>query len=67
MIYAFISFICYNVCDRYIPEVGDLVVGVVTQVGSKMWKVDVGGQKDASLQLSSVNLPGEFYWAGLCV
>lgn len=44
--------------SRYIGEVGDLVVGRVTAVDSKRWKVDVCGQKDAMLQLSSVNLPG---------
>jgi len=44
--------------SRYSGEVGDLVVGRITAVESKRWKVDVGGHKDAVLQLSSVNLPG---------
>eukprot|EP00611_Tribonema_gayanum_P008819 TRINITY_DN18456_c0_g1_i1.p1 TRINITY_DN18456_c0_g1~~TRINITY_DN18456_c0_g1_i1.p1 ORF type:complete len:296 (-),score=92.88 TRINITY_DN18456_c0_g1_i1:25-912(-) len=44
--------------SRYIGEVGDLVVGRVTEVGGKRWKVDVGGHQDAILMLSSVNLPG---------
>lgn len=44
--------------SRYLGEVGDLIVGRVTEVGSKRWKVDVNGQKDAILMLSSVNLPG---------
>ncbi|CAI5740948.1 unnamed protein product [Hyaloperonospora brassicae] len=44
--------------SRYIGEVGDLVVGRVTDVASKRWKVDVNGQQDASLLLSSVTLPG---------
>jgi exosome complex component RRP4 len=39
-------------------EVGDLVVGRITSVESKRWKADICAQKDASLQLSSVNLPG---------
>lgn len=43
---------------RYIGEVGDLVVGRVAAVESKRWKVDLIGQKDAVLMLSSVNLPG---------
>ncbi|KAK1943848.1 Exosome complex component RRP4 [Phytophthora citrophthora] len=44
--------------SRYIGEVGDIVVGRVTDVASKRWKVDVNGQQDASLMLSSVTLPG---------
>ncbi|KAG3048036.1 hypothetical protein JG687_00013248 [Phytophthora cactorum] len=44
--------------SRYIGEVGDIVVGRVTEVASKLWKVDVNGQQDASLMLSSVTLPG---------
>eukprot|EP01033_Poteriospumella_lacustris_P012498 gene12498-8934_t len=44
--------------SRYIGEVGDLVVGRVTSVDSKRWKVDVGAQREAVLQLSSVTLPG---------
>lgn len=44
--------------SRYIGEIGDLVVGRVTAVESKRWKCDVSSQKDAVLQLASVNLPG---------
>lgn len=44
--------------SRYVGEVGDLVVGRVSSVDSKRWRVDLNGQKDAILQLSSVNLPG---------
>eukprot|EP01084_Bolivina_argentea_P116714 207324_1 len=43
--------------SRYIGEVGDLVVGRITEVGSKRWKVNIGAHQDAVLQLSSVNLP----------
>lgn len=43
---------------RYHGEVGDLVVGRISAVVSRRWKVDLNGQKDAMLQLSSVNLPG---------
>ena len=38
--------------------VGDLIVGRISSVDSKRWKVDIHAQKDAMLQLSSVNLPG---------
>ncbi|CAI5706406.1 unnamed protein product [Peronospora effusa] len=44
--------------SRYNGEVGDIIVGRVTDVASKRWKVDVNGQQDASLMLSSVTLPG---------
>lgn len=43
---------------RYRAEVGDLVVGRIMEVQSRRWKVDIGTTTDASLQLSSVNLPG---------
>lgn len=43
---------------RYIGEIGDLVVGRISAVESKRWRADINGQKDAMLQLSSVNLPG---------
>ncbi|PWN91417.1 hypothetical protein FA10DRAFT_265276 [Acaromyces ingoldii] len=46
--------------SRYAPEVGDLVVGRITEVqaGNRRWRVDVGARQDAILALSSVNLPG---------
>jgi len=44
--------------SRYIGEVGDLIVGRISSVDSKRWKVNICGQKDAMLQLSSINLPG---------
>ena len=43
---------------RYTGNIGDLIVGRVTSIENKRWKVDIKGQRDASLQLSSVNLPG---------
>lgn len=43
---------------RYNPEVGDLIVGRITEVQPKRWKVDAGSRQDAVLMLSSVNLPG---------
>jgi exosome complex component RRP4 len=35
-----------------------LVVGRISEVGAKRWKVDVAGKQDAVLQLASINLPG---------
>ncbi|KAG6808012.1 hypothetical protein H0H92_005693 [Tricholoma furcatifolium] len=47
----------YNT-HRYNPEVGDLVVGRITEVQPRRWKVDANSRQDAVLMLSSVNLPG---------
>ena len=44
--------------SRYVAELGDVVVGRVTDVAGKRWKVDVAAQQAAILQLSAVNLPG---------
>jgi len=43
---------------KYQGEIGDVIVGRITEVQQKRWKVDVNGRLDAVLQLSSVNLPG---------
>lgn len=43
---------------RYRPEVGDLIVGRISEVQSKRWKVEAGARQSAVLMLGSVNLPG---------
>lgn len=43
---------------RYEAETGDYVIGRITEVGQKRWKVDIGCKQDAVLMLGSVNLPG---------
>lgn len=43
---------------RYDPQIGDHIVGRVTEVGNRKWKVELGAAQDAVLQLGSVNLPG---------
>ncbi|KAI8051013.1 hypothetical protein BDF22DRAFT_694393 [Syncephalis plumigaleata] len=43
---------------RYAGEIGDVVVGRITEVGQRRWKVDVNARQDGVLLLSSVNLPG---------
>ena len=48
----------YIQTSSYSPEVGDLVVGRITEVQSRRWKVEVGSRQDAILMLASVNLPG---------
>lgn len=44
--------------SRYLGEVGDLIVGRISSVESKRWKVDIAGHREAVLQLSSITLPG---------
>jgi exosome complex component RRP4 len=43
---------------RYPGDVGDIVVGRITEIRGKVWKVDIQARQDATLLLSSVNLPG---------
>ncbi|KAK7206246.1 hypothetical protein BZA70DRAFT_236728 [Myxozyma melibiosi] len=43
---------------RYVPEVGDHVVGRIIDVGTRSWHVDIGAKQAAVLMLGSVNLPG---------
>ncbi|KAK9456530.1 hypothetical protein V1511DRAFT_450183, partial [Dipodascopsis uninucleata] len=43
---------------RYVPEVGDHVVGRIVDVGPRNWRVDIGAKQAAVLMLGSVNLPG---------
>lgn len=43
---------------RYIPEVGDVVIGRVTQIYNKKWKLDMNSKADCTLGLGSINLPG---------
>lgn len=44
--------------SRYIPETGDHIIGRITEVGNRRWKVDIGAKQYAVLMLGSVNLPG---------
>lgn len=43
---------------RYNGEVGDIVVGRITEVQQRRWKVDTNSRLDSVLLLSAVNLPG---------
>ncbi|ODV84297.1 hypothetical protein CANARDRAFT_176882 [[Candida] arabinofermentans NRRL YB-2248] len=43
---------------RYKPETGDHIIGRITGISVKRWKVDIGGERSATLLLGSVNLPG---------
>ncbi|VDM43646.1 unnamed protein product [Toxocara canis] len=44
--------------SRYNGEIGDVVVGRITEVQQKRWKVETCARLDSTLMLSSVNLPG---------
>lgn len=44
--------------SRYSPEIGDIVVGRIVEVADKRWKLNINGRQNASLLISSVNLPG---------
>ena len=44
--------------SRYTAEVGDVVVGVISEISGKRWKVDLNTWSEAILHLSAVNLPG---------
>lgn len=48
----------FTLIFRYNGEIGDVVVGRITEVAQKRWKVDLNSRSDAILMLSSVNLPG---------
>ncbi|XP_022099167.1 exosome complex component RRP4-like [Acanthaster planci] len=43
---------------RYNGEVGDVVIGRITEVGQKKWRVDTNSRLNSVLMLSAVNLPG---------
>merc|ERR1719187_1388755 len=43
---------------RYNGEVGDVVVGRVTELAQKRWKIETHARLDSILHLNSVNLPG---------
>ncbi|TKX20744.1 exosome complex component rrp4 [Elsinoe australis] len=43
---------------RYVPEIGDLIIGRIVEVQSRRFKVDVCAPLLANLPLSSINLPG---------
>lgn len=43
---------------QYSPEIGDVVIGRVSQIFNKKWKIDTNARVDTSLSLSAINLPG---------
>ncbi|XP_061590090.1 exosome complex component RRP4 [Cololabis saira] len=43
---------------RFYGEIGDVVVGRITEVQQKRWKVETNSRLDSMLLLSSINLPG---------
>lgn len=47
-----------GLCPRYVPEVGDVVVGRVVEVSGNRWRIDIGAHQDAVMLLSNVTEPG---------
>jgi exosome complex component RRP4 len=43
---------------RYMPEVGDVVVGRVASISNKRWKIEMNSRADVTLGLSAISLPG---------
>ncbi|KHN69725.1 Rrp4-like RNA-binding protein [Ordospora colligata] len=43
---------------KYLPQVGDVVIGRVSVIQSKKWKLEVNSACDVCLSLSAINLPG---------
>jgi exosome complex component RRP4 len=43
---------------RYNGEIGDVIIGRITEVQQRRWKVETNSRLDSVLMLSSVNLPG---------
>lgn len=44
--------------SRYSPEVGDVVIGRVTEVGNKRWTIEMNCKAEVTLHLTAINLPG---------
>ncbi|KAK0407550.1 hypothetical protein QR680_019258 [Steinernema hermaphroditum] len=44
--------------SRYVGEVGDVIIGRITAVQQRRWKVDTNSRLDSALLLSSINLRG---------
>jgi len=54
------KFICVRpLKSRFTGDVGDVIVGRITEVQQKRWKVDVQGRQEAILLLSAIDLPGD--------
>lgn len=43
---------------RYAAEIGDVVVGRVSEVVSKRWRINLESRQEVHLMLSAVSLPG---------
>jgi exosome complex component RRP4 len=44
--------------SKYVGEIGDVVIGRITEIQKKRWKVDTNSRLDSVLLISSINLPG---------
>lgn len=44
--------------SRYSGDIGDVIIGRITEIAGDRWLVDFGGTQMASLPLGGINLPG---------
>jgi len=44
--------------SKYSGDIGDVIVGRISEVGGDRWMVEFGGSQTASLPLGGINLPG---------
>lgn len=44
--------------SKFYGEIGDVVIGRVTEIQKKRWKIDTNSRLDSVLLISSINLPG---------
>lgn len=44
--------------SRYMGDIGDVIIGIITEIGSKRWRVDLNSRQQGVLLLSSIHLPG---------
>jgi len=42
---------------KYLGEIGDIVIGRVSEISNRRWLVDIGSHSHGSLNLNSINLP----------
>lgn len=45
--------------SRYSCKTGDIVIGRVTEIHNKKWKIDIDSSDSASLHLNAIKLPEE--------
>ncbi|KIH48352.1 hypothetical protein ANCDUO_21580, partial [Ancylostoma duodenale] len=44
--------------SKYVPKIGDVVIGRVVKVQKALWRLDVNHRLSANFRLANMNLPG---------